>query len=91
MSFMLKKKKYKFKVDLVLQEISAVSFANGILFAKIRLTEGGTFTEMSQKLVIFRFTIVNLFLLYICVTLLLYVVTFGIKIILKSREYCAKA
>lgn len=46
---MVKKKKYKFKVDLVLQEISAVSFANGILFAKIRLTEGGTFTEMSQK------------------------------------------
>ncbi|KAG8178510.1 hypothetical protein JTE90_005404 [Oedothorax gibbosus] len=49
MSFMLKKKKYKFKVDLVLQEISAVSFANGILFAKIRLQDGGTFTEMSQK------------------------------------------
>lgn len=51
MSFMLKKKKYKFKVDLVLQELSAVPFVNGILFAKIRLVDGGTFTESSQKLV----------------------------------------
>ncbi|XP_035213102.1 protein FAM102A-like isoform X1 [Stegodyphus dumicola] len=49
MSFMLKKKKYKFKVDLVLQELSAVPFVNGILFAKIRLVDGGTFTESSQK------------------------------------------
>ncbi|XP_054711804.1 EEIG family member 2-like [Uloborus diversus] len=49
MSFMLKKKKYKFKVDLVLQELSAVPFVNGVLFAKIRLVDGGTFTEQSQK------------------------------------------
>ncbi|GFR33232.1 protein FAM102B [Trichonephila clavata] len=45
----MKKKKYKFKVDLVLQELTAVSFVNGILFAKIRLVDGGTFTESSQK------------------------------------------
>ncbi|PRD31845.1 UNVERIFIED_CONTAM: hypothetical protein NCL1_22263 [Trichonephila clavipes] len=49
MSFIMKKKKYKFKVDLVLQELTAVSFVNGILFAKIRLVDGGTFTESSQK------------------------------------------
>ncbi|XP_055935613.1 EEIG family member 2-like isoform X4 [Argiope bruennichi] len=49
MSFIMKKKKYKFKVDLVLQELTAVSFVNGILFAKIRLVDGGTFTETSQR------------------------------------------
>ncbi|GIY35206.1 protein FAM102A [Caerostris extrusa] len=49
MSFIMKKKKYKFKVDLILQELTAVSFVNGILFAKIRLVDGGTFTESSQR------------------------------------------
>lgn len=52
---MLKKKKYKFKVDLVLQELSDVTFVNGIIFAKIRLIDGGTFTELSQKLVFIFF------------------------------------
>lgn len=63
MSFMLKKKKYKFKVDLVLQELSDVTFVNGIIFAKIRLIDGGTFTELSQKLVILLF-------IFFCITIL---------------------
>ncbi|XP_035684577.1 protein FAM102A-like isoform X2 [Branchiostoma floridae] len=49
MTFMAKKKKYKFHVDLELEELSAVPFVNGILFSKLRLLEGGTFTELSSR------------------------------------------
>ncbi|XP_067129872.1 early estrogen-induced gene 1 protein [Centruroides vittatus] len=49
MSFMIKKKKYKFQVDFLLDELSSVPFLKGILFSKIRLLDGGNFIEMSQR------------------------------------------
>ncbi|XP_072524764.1 EEIG family member 2 [Salminus brasiliensis] len=49
MSFiMMKKKKFKFKVDFELEELSAVPVVNGVLFCKVRLTDGG-FTEESSR------------------------------------------
>ncbi|BES92938.1 unnamed protein product [Nesidiocoris tenuis] len=49
MAFMMKKKKYKFTVELCLEEITAVPFLNGVLFAKIRLLDGGSFMETSNR------------------------------------------
>lgn len=49
MSFMIKKKKYKFQVDFLLEELSSVPFLKGILFSKIRLLDGGNFNEMSKS------------------------------------------
>ncbi|XP_053380833.1 protein FAM102A-like isoform X2 [Mercenaria mercenaria] len=48
MSFMSRKKKYKFHVTFDLEELSSVPFVSGILFAKIRLLEGG-FSELSGR------------------------------------------
>ncbi|CAB1317137.1 unnamed protein product [Coregonus sp. 'balchen'] len=49
MSFiMMKKKKFKFKVDFELDELSSVPFVNGVLFCKVRLVDGG-FTEESSR------------------------------------------
>ncbi|TNN67824.1 Protein FAM102B [Liparis tanakae] len=49
MSFILsKKKRFKFKVDFDLEELSSVPFVNGVLFCKIRLLDGG-FTEESPR------------------------------------------
>ncbi|MGH0137503.1 UNVERIFIED_CONTAM: hypothetical protein FKN15_001016 [Acipenser sinensis] len=45
---MMKKKKFKFKVDFELDELSSVPFVNGVLFCKIRLMDGG-FTEESSR------------------------------------------
>ncbi|XP_064457230.1 early estrogen-induced gene 1 protein-like [Ornithodoros turicata] len=49
MTFMLKKKKYKFQVDVLIEELTAVPFVNAILFAKIRLLDGGSFCEISSR------------------------------------------
>ena len=49
MAFMLKKKRYKFQVDLCLDELTEVSYTKGILFAKIRQLDGGHFTDMSKR------------------------------------------
>lgn len=49
MTFMLKKKKYKFQVDIRIEELTAVPFVNAILFAKIRLLDGGSFSETSSR------------------------------------------
>uniref|UniRef100_U5EXK9 Hipothetical protein n=1 Tax=Corethrella appendiculata TaxID=1370023 RepID=U5EXK9_9DIPT len=49
MAFMMKKKKYKFTVDLHLEELVEVPFLNAVLFAKIRLLEGGSFQEYSNR------------------------------------------
>ncbi|XP_072115350.1 early estrogen-induced gene 1 protein-like [Mobula birostris] len=49
MAFLMKKKKFKFLVTLTLEELSAVPFVNGILFCKIRLLHGGTFTDLSSR------------------------------------------
>ncbi|CRL02838.1 CLUMA_CG016035, isoform A [Clunio marinus] len=48
MAFMMKKKKYKFEVELNLEEMIEVPFLNAVLFAKIRLLDGG-FQETSNR------------------------------------------
>ncbi|XP_049288634.1 uncharacterized protein LOC125766578 isoform X6 [Anopheles funestus] len=49
MAFMMKKKKYKFSVELHLEELVEVPFLNAVLFAKIRLLDGGSFQEHSNR------------------------------------------
>ncbi len=53
MSFIvLKKKRYKFQVDLCLEELSEVSYSRGVMFAKIRQLDGGSFSDVSQRQVL---------------------------------------
>lgn len=49
MSFLLKKKRFKFKVDFDLEELSSVPFVNGVLFCKVRLLDGGFSEESSRE------------------------------------------
>uniref|UniRef100_A0A2M4CYQ6 C2 NT-type domain-containing protein n=1 Tax=Anopheles darlingi TaxID=43151 RepID=A0A2M4CYQ6_ANODA len=49
MAFMMKKKKYKFSVELHLEELVEVPFLNAVLFAKVRLLDGGSFQEHSNR------------------------------------------
>lgn len=49
MSFMSRRKKYKFHVCFDLEELSSVPFVSGILFAKIRLLDGGSYSELSER------------------------------------------
>jgi hypothetical protein len=49
MSFMTKKKRFKFQVDFELQELSSVPFVSGILYAKVRLVDGGNFLTQSER------------------------------------------
>ena len=50
MSFIvLKKKRYKFQVDLCLEELSEVSYSRGVMFAKVRQLDGGTFADVSKR------------------------------------------
>ncbi|XP_068175289.1 EEIG family member 2 [Antennarius striatus] len=46
---MMKKKKFKFKVDFELEELSSVPFVNGVLFCKVRLLDGGFSEESSRE------------------------------------------
>ncbi|CAB0032057.1 unnamed protein product [Trichogramma brassicae] len=46
---MMKKKKYKFSVEVGLEELSAVSFVSAVLFAKLRLLDGGSFVDHSTR------------------------------------------
>lgn len=46
---MMKKKKYKFQVNFLLEDLTSVPFVNGVLFAKVRLLDGGTFSEVSKR------------------------------------------
>ncbi|CAB3993361.1 Hypothetical predicted protein [Paramuricea clavata] len=46
----MKKKKFKFDVSFELRELSNVSLASGLLFSKLRLLDGGKFTETSCRL-----------------------------------------
>ncbi|XP_059922648.1 protein FAM102B isoform X2 [Gadus macrocephalus] len=48
---MMKKKKFKFKVDFELDELSSVPFVNGVLFCKVRLLDGGFSEESSREAV----------------------------------------
>ncbi|KAK5649557.1 hypothetical protein RI129_000586 [Pyrocoelia pectoralis] len=41
MAFMIKKKKYKFQVEFCLEELLEVPFVSAVLFAKLRLLDGG--------------------------------------------------
>ncbi len=45
---MIKKKRFKFKVDVELEELSSVPYVNGVLFCKVRLTDGGFSDESSR-------------------------------------------
>eukprot|EP00064_Thunnus_orientalis_P010187 superscaffoldBa00001357_g10213 len=45
----MKKKKFKFKVDFELDELSSVPFVNGVLFCKVRLLDGGFSEESSRE------------------------------------------
>jgi len=47
--FMTKKKKYKFQVDVCLEELLEVPFVAGVLFAKLRLLDGGNFQDHSKR------------------------------------------
>uniref|UniRef100_H2MLF9 EEIG family member 2a n=1 Tax=Oryzias latipes TaxID=8090 RepID=H2MLF9_ORYLA len=50
MSFILaKKKRFKFKIDFDLDELSSVPFVNGVLFCKVRLLDGGFAEESSRQ------------------------------------------
>uniref|UniRef100_A0A1B6D4D6 C2 NT-type domain-containing protein n=1 Tax=Clastoptera arizonana TaxID=38151 RepID=A0A1B6D4D6_9HEMI len=49
MAFMMKKKKYKFSVDLCLEDLTAVPFVSAVLFAKVRLLDGGSFSDISSR------------------------------------------
>ncbi|XP_065132961.1 EEIG family member 2 isoform X3 [Paramisgurnus dabryanus] len=53
MSFMMmRKKRFKFKVDVELEELSSVPYVNGVLFCKVRLTDGGFSQESSREPVV---------------------------------------
>ncbi|PIO65168.1 hypothetical protein TELCIR_13176 [Teladorsagia circumcincta] len=45
----LKRKKVKFSVDLQVCNLSDVPLVNAVLFAKIRLLEGGTFDDCTER------------------------------------------
>ncbi|XP_077478707.1 early estrogen-induced gene 1 protein-like [Stigmatopora argus] len=49
MSFLTKKKKFKFQVNFTLEELTAVPFVNGVLFCKIRLIDGGDLAVLSSR------------------------------------------
>ncbi|XP_041658429.1 protein FAM102B-like [Cheilinus undulatus] len=50
MSFILtKKKRFKFRVDFDLEELSSIPFVNGVLFCKVRLLDGGFAEESSRE------------------------------------------
>jgi hypothetical protein len=46
---MMNKKKYTFQVELCLMELECVPFVNAVLFAKVRLLDGGKFSEISTR------------------------------------------
>ncbi|NXY46642.1 F102B protein, partial [Ceuthmochares aereus] len=52
MDFFVMKKKFKFRVELELDELSSVPFVNGILFCKVRLLNGGSFRGESSREVV---------------------------------------
>lgn len=49
MAFMMKKKRYKFIVQLCVEDLTAVPFVNAVLFVKVRLLDGGNFSETSSR------------------------------------------
>ncbi|KAF0296501.1 Protein FAM102B [Amphibalanus amphitrite] len=49
MNIMSKKKKYKFQVDLEVEELTAVPFVSAVLFCKVHLLDGGKFMDHSTR------------------------------------------
>lgn len=49
MAFMMKKKRYKFEVQCCLEELTEVPFVSAVLFAKVRLLDGGNFQVHSSR------------------------------------------
>ncbi|XP_037080264.1 protein FAM102A-like [Pollicipes pollicipes] len=49
MNIMTKKKKYKFQVDLEVEELTSVSFVSAVLFCKVHLLDGGKFMDCSSR------------------------------------------
>ncbi|KAH9398220.1 hypothetical protein TYRP_019229 [Tyrophagus putrescentiae] len=49
MTFIMKKKKYKFSVTLTVEDLSNVPFINSVLFVKCRLLEGGSFEDFTDR------------------------------------------
>ncbi|KAK3849340.1 hypothetical protein Pcinc_043904 [Petrolisthes cinctipes] len=47
---MVRKKKYRFQVEVRVEELQHVPFVNCFLFAKVRLLDGG-FTDLSPRVV----------------------------------------
>ena len=45
----MKKKKFKFDANFEVNELTNVPFVNGVLFAKIRLLDGGSFSAHSSR------------------------------------------
>jgi hypothetical protein len=49
MALMMRRKRYKFQVDLTINELTEVTFGKAILFAKIRQLDGGGFSDFSKR------------------------------------------
>ncbi|XP_045760520.1 protein FAM102A isoform X2 [Maniola jurtina] len=49
MAFMMMKKRYKFEVQCCLEELTEVPFVSAVLFAKVRLKDGGNFQAHSSR------------------------------------------
>ncbi|XP_038045559.1 protein FAM102A-like [Patiria miniata] len=49
MTFIMKKKKYKFSVSFELVELSSIPLVNGVLFSKVRLLDGGSFAQLTSR------------------------------------------
>ena len=52
MALMMRRKRYKFQVDLKINELTEVTFGKAVLFAKIRQLDGGGFTGFSKRNII---------------------------------------
>ncbi|XP_049821107.1 uncharacterized protein LOC109600672 isoform X2 [Aethina tumida] len=48
-AFMTRKKKYKFQVEVCLEELLEVPLITAVLFAKLRLVDGGNFQDNSSR------------------------------------------
>jgi len=48
-NFLLKRRRYRFQTDLCLDELTEVSYARGVFFAKVRQLEGGHFEDVSRR------------------------------------------
>lgn len=59
MAFMTKKKRYKFGVQCCLEELTEVPFVSAVLFAKVRLLDGGNFQEHSSRSVGYRYVAIK--------------------------------